>query len=112
MPLLAVILCPPKISHLRSSRDAPVRDERLDSDAPLGSEARLGRQAIVEFVSISDAIRAREALVRGEIQEYEDCEPVFAGDPCVGPGTERSYCSCAGCREVRKQKGVKEVGDA
>lgn len=113
MPLLTVILCPPKLDAFRSGRDGQsVRDSRLDDDAPLGSEARLGRQAIVEFVSISDAIRARELLKKGAIDEYEGCEPVFASDPSAGPGTERSYCTCADCRYQRKQKGVKEAGNA
>jgi hypothetical protein len=66
----------------------------------------------VEFVSITDAIRARQLLIEGAVDEYEDCEPVFAGDPCVGPGTERGYCTCAGCRFQRKRKGQKEAGGA
>jgi hypothetical protein len=110
MPLLTVILCPPKLDAFRSGRDGQsVRDARLDSDAPLGSEARLGRQAIVEFASISDAIKARELLAESEIDEYEDCEPVFASDPCAQPETERSYCSCEGCRYQRTLKGTTEV---
>jgi hypothetical protein len=110
MPLLTLILCPPKLDHFRSGRATQmIQDSRLDSDAPMGSEAKLGRQAIVEFVSISDAIRAHKLLSEGAIEEYEDCKPVFAGDPSEIPGTERNYCTCDGCRYQRKLKGLKEA---
>jgi len=110
MPLMTMILCPPKLAPFRSGRDGQaVQDARLDRDALLGSEARLGRQAIVEFVSISDAICARKLLREGVIEEYEDCEPVFAGDPSARQGTERDYCSCAGCRYQRKERGARRM---
>lgn len=110
MPLLTLILCPPKLDNFRSGRDGQsVRDSRLNRDAPLGSEARMGRQAIVEFVSISDAIRAHTALAEGMIEEYEDCEPVFVMDPSQQQGTERDYCSCAGCKYQRKLKDAKRM---
>lgn len=66
----------------------------------------------MEFASIADAIRAHQLLIEGAIDEYGDCEPVFASDPCVGPGTERSYCTCASCRFQRRRKGAKEAGNS
>lgn len=66
-------------------------------------QAQDGRQAIVEFISIKDAIESRQALLNGEIQGYEGCEPEFTADPAMTSENyqEKSYCKCITCLDVR-----------
>jgi hypothetical protein len=64
-------------------------------------QAAYGRQAVVEFASVKDALEARRALLAGLIQEYEDSEPTFTTDCTVAPAEHRVYCKCCGCLQYR-----------
>jgi hypothetical protein len=81
MMLIAVVLCTPHQRYLRASH---------------------GRQAVIEFASIKDAVEARDALQRGKVVDYEHSEPDFVLDPSESSGLEKRYCDCMGCKERRK----------
>jgi hypothetical protein len=68
-------------------------------------QAAYGRQAVLEFASIKDAIEARQALLEGKIQEYEDSEPMFTNDATIDPAEQKPYCGCCGCRDYRAARG-------
>jgi hypothetical protein len=82
--LLTVVLCTPKQRY---------------------KQAAYGRQAVVEFASIKDAIEARHAISTGLIQEYELCEPDFTNDSTIDPAENKPYCHCCGCRDYRTAQG-------
>lgn len=64
-------------------------------------QVQFGRQAIVEFASIKDAIEAREALLDSEIADFEDCVPDFIEDASNIPAEAKNYCFCMGCKEQK-----------
>ena len=63
-----------------------------------------GKMAIIEFTSIKDAIKARQSIIDGNIEEYGNTDPKFAADPASNPDVPREYCNCKGCDDRRSLK--------
>jgi hypothetical protein len=67
-----------------------------------------GRQAVVEFASIRNAIEAKDMLDAGMITAYGSSEGdggvEYAGDPCARVAEEKAWCKCLGCLEQRAGK--------
>lgn len=63
-----------------------------------------GRQALIEFPSLNDAIEAFEDLRLGLVRDYEDVGPEFAMEGTAKQGKEKEYCGCLGCEERRQQR--------
>ncbi|OBT72337.1 hypothetical protein VF21_09458 [Pseudogymnoascus sp. 05NY08] len=67
----------------------------------LGSE---GKQALVEFANLQEALRAYDDLNKGLIAGYENSNPQFMDEPTEKRAIVRDYCGCLGCDDKRTAK--------
>lgn len=63
-----------------------------------------GKQALIEFANLQDAIRAYNDLNAGLIAGYENANPRFRNEATEKRAAAKEYCGCLGCDEKRNKK--------
>ncbi|KFZ02856.1 hypothetical protein V502_11449 [Pseudogymnoascus sp. VKM F-4520 (FW-2644)] len=63
-----------------------------------------GKQALIEFANLQDAIRAYDDLNAGLIAGYENANPQYRNEPSEKRVVAKDYCGCLGCDEKRDKK--------
>ncbi|KFY03752.1 hypothetical protein O988_01263 [Pseudogymnoascus sp. VKM F-3808] len=63
-----------------------------------------GRQALVEFANLQDAVQAYDDLNSGLIAGYENANPQYRTEPTEKRQSAKDYCGCLGCEEKRDDK--------
>ncbi|OAF63095.1 hypothetical protein VC83_00474 [Pseudogymnoascus destructans] len=63
-----------------------------------------GKQALVEFANLQDAMRAYDDLNAGLIAGYENVNPEFKNESTEKRAIMKDYCGCLGCDDKRTAK--------
>ena len=71
--------------------------------------AEEGRQAIIEFASLGDAINAYLDFQAGLYAGYEDARPEFVEERSAKQAHDKKRCDCLGCDERKKDREAKRA---
>ncbi|KFY97764.1 hypothetical protein V498_01887 [Pseudogymnoascus sp. VKM F-4517 (FW-2822)] len=63
-----------------------------------------GKQALIEFANLQDAIRAYDDLNAGLVAGYENADPRYTNEMTEKRPVTKDYCGCLGCEEKRTIK--------
>jgi hypothetical protein len=80
---------------VRTSLITPPQNYVLESE---------GKQALLEFATLQEAIRAYDDLNEGLIPGYENANPEYMIEPTEKRAIVRDYCGCLGCDDKRTAK--------